>query len=98
MAHLCEVCSSPDNPMSLPRGPSRLRRVLVGGRIVALCETHAAILRSIGASTLAELRSLFPEGGGRRSLVGQRAPLDRRVFPARPEGRRRGDGRRARDR
>jgi len=98
MLRPCEVCSSPDNPLTPPRGPTRIRRVLVGGRVVVLCDTHAAIFRSAGASSLDELYALFPEAGGHRSLVGRRAPLDRRVFPARPEGRRRGDGRRVRDR
>jgi hypothetical protein len=73
--------------------------MLVGGRIVALCEAHADLARSSGASTLDDLRALFAEVSGQRSLIGRRAPLDRRVFPARPEGRRRSsDGRRARDR
>jgi hypothetical protein len=40
---------------------------------------------------------LFREEAGNRSLVSRRAPLDRRQFPMRPEGRRRTSGRRATD-
>jgi hypothetical protein len=74
-----------------------VRRVVVEDRIVALCPAHAASFEASGATTIAELRNAFLESAGHRSLVGQRSPLDRRVFPPRPEGRRRGDGRRASD-
>ena len=66
-------------------------------RLVSLCELHTVLFQSSGKTTLAELRSLFTEPNGRRSLVDRRAPLDRRVFPARPEGRRRAQGRRQSD-
>ena len=78
-----------------PRG--KIRRLLIEERIVSLCETHAARYRVSGKSTLFELSTMFLEEGGRRSLVMRRAPLDRRVFPARPEGRRRNGGRRGTD-
>jgi hypothetical protein len=68
--------------------------MLVEDRLVRMCEEHAARFRLSGAGTLASLRALFPEPDGRRSLLERRAPLDRRAFPARPEGRRRGGGRR----
>jgi hypothetical protein len=69
----------------------------VEDRNVALCDEHAATLRLSGESTLEALRKLFVEPGGKRSLVPRRAPLDRRVFPPRPEGRRKSDGRRRGD-
>lgn len=62
-----------------------------------LCDAHAERARSEDARTVAELRSLFTEAGGQRSLLGRRSPLDRRVFPARPEGRRGSGGRRVSD-
>ena len=74
------------------------RVVLVEDRVVALCEPHAAKVRERAPTTIAELQRAFPERRGQRSLFERRAPLDRRAFPARPEGRRRGGGRRATDR
>ena len=91
MSRTCEACGRE------PTGRNRLRRVLVDERIVTLCDEHAAEFQLSGAGTLEELRALFPETDGRRSMVARRAPLDRRVFPPRPEGRRMGDGRRADD-
>jgi hypothetical protein len=88
MSRACEVCSS----------KLRIRRVLVQDRVVALCDEHAAEVRVSGASTLEALCALFPETGGQRSRIDRRSPLDRRVFPPRPEGRRRSAGRRAHDR
>jgi hypothetical protein len=76
---------------------SKIRRVLVGERIVALCDAHADQVRASRAGATDELRAMFMEPGGERSLVGRRSPLDRRVFPARPEGRRRSGGRRRDD-
>jgi hypothetical protein len=65
---------------------------------VELCAEHAEAARAASVETLSELKALFPEPTGKRSLVDRRAPLDRRVFPPRPEGRRRApDGRRATD-
>jgi hypothetical protein len=88
MARPCDVCAT----------KQRIRRILLQDRVVALCDEHAAELRSSGASTLEALCALFPESAGKRSLVARRAPLDRRVFPPRPEGRRRNAGRRQDDR
>jgi hypothetical protein len=59
---------------------------LVHERIIAVCDDHA--LLASGARSIEELRGLFIEGRGRRSLVDRRSPLDRRLFPPRPEGRR----------
>ena len=87
----CEVCEA------LGRAKTKARRVLVGDRLVALCAAHARVLASLPVAGVSELRTLFRESGGRRSLVERRQALDRRVFPPRPEGRRRSDGRRQRD-
>lgn len=99
MARPCEICQG----LAVAKGdPSvtrrtRLRRILLGDRIVALCDAHADEVRAAAPARIDELRALFFEPGGRRSVVSRRAPLDRRVFPPRPEGRRRSDGRRATD-
>lgn len=98
MSRPCEVCSSPDaRPELRERDPGGTRRLLVEERIVSLCDEHAAQYRLSNLSTLSELRSLFAEEGGNRSLIARRSPLDRRIFPARPEGRRRDAGRRSSD-
>ncbi len=75
-------------------GGGRIRSVLVEDRVVSLCDAHADEFIAGGLETLAGLRAHFVESGGKRSLVPRRAPLDRRIFPARPEGRRLGTGRR----
>jgi hypothetical protein len=76
---------------------AKMHRVLIDDRIVALCEGHTQKVRLLGPGSIAELRVLFREQSGKRSLVGRRAPVDRRIFPARPEGRRASTGRRAGD-
>ena len=94
MLRHCEVCATESGGQ---RPTPRLRRLLLDGRIVSLCERHARSARDHGVETLAALRELFREASGRRSAVARRAPLDRRVFPPRPEGRRKSGGRRASD-
>ena len=74
-----------------------IRRILVGDRYVTLCRAHALVLEGLPVAGTAELRALFREPRGKRSLVERREALDRRAFPARPEGRRRGGGRRSGD-
>jgi hypothetical protein len=74
-----------------------MRRVVMESRIVALCDEHADAVRESGVTTVAELRALFVEQICGRSYVDRRSPLDRRVFPPRPEGRRRNQGRRNSD-
>jgi hypothetical protein len=98
MQRRCEICSSTTAPHGA-RPPAKLRRLLLEDRIVALCERHAQRAHAAGVESLDQLRSLFhePEHQGRRTLLPRRSPLDRRVFPARPEGRRAADGRRATD-
>jgi hypothetical protein len=88
----CEVCGA------LGRSHAgRARRVLVGERLVALCAAHARVAASLPDASLGELRQAFRESRGKRSLIERRQALDRRVFPARPEGRRRNGGRRGTD-
>jgi hypothetical protein len=87
MARNCEICAA--RSLSEGRGTpkrKRLQRLLVHERIIAVCDEHASVASA--ARTIDELRCLFSESQGRRSLVDRRAPLDRRLFPPRPEGRR----------
>ena len=88
----CEVCGALGRAQ---KGPGK--RVLVGHRLVTLCATHARIVPALPARGVDELRRAFRERRGQRSLLDRRQELDRRVFPARPEGRRRGGGRRTTD-
>ena len=85
---------------------TRMSQVVVEGRTSELCRTHAAMVALARPETFADLRELFVgmrledlhEGRQeRRSPIERRAPEDRRVFPPRPEGRRRSFGRRATD-
>jgi hypothetical protein len=94
MARRCEVCENlaPDAPPA-----KRLHRFLIEGRVLALCAEHAHAVREQRPETLAGVSRLFREESGKRSLLARRAPLDRRQFPMRPEGRRRSAGRRAGD-
>ncbi|MFZ5890968.1 MAG: hypothetical protein ACOY0T_07950 [Myxococcota bacterium] len=94
MLRRCEICEASGE---VNAAPGKLRRLLVGDRIVALCMRHAEAAEAFDAATIEQLRALFTEEGGRRSLLDRRSPLDRRVFPARPEGRRGGAGRRTTD-
>jgi hypothetical protein len=92
MATPCEVCAALGRTAT-----GRNRRVLVGDRRVTLCRAHALVLEGLPLAGTDELRTLFREPGGKRSLVDRREALDRRAFPPRPEGRRRGGGRRPGD-
>jgi len=97
MARSCEVCAHLAGNDAGTKNPGRLRRVAVDGRIVALCETHAALVTGTDANSVVVLRNLFHEASGKRSLIDRRSPLDRRLFPPRPEGRRMASGRRGED-
>lgn len=92
MARRCEVCEN-----LTPEAPAvrRLQRFLIEGRVLALCPEHAHTFREQRPDTIDGVALLFREEDGKRSLVSRRAPLDRRQFPMRPEGRRRTTGRRA---
>jgi len=100
MTRKCELCPAVTTRHSaIDHNPKpKLRRVLVEDRVLALCERHAEKVRSQAPATVAELRKAYAERRGKRSLLERRAALDRRAFPARPEGRRASSGRRASDR
>ncbi len=100
MARKCELCAALKTRWSASEQklkPAKLKRVLVEERVIALCELHAAKVRSQAPKSVAEVRQAFTERRGKRSLLERRAPADRRAFPARPEGRRASAGRRATD-
>ncbi|WP_437545803.1 hypothetical protein WME97_40525 [Sorangium sp. So ce367] len=111
----CAVCSDGeqgDRDGGAPGGPrarTRMARVVIQGRSLSLCRTHAATVAVAMPETFEEMRALFvglqrgaqpaPRDPSveRRSPIPRRNPEDRRVFPPRPEGRRLGAGRRASD-
>jgi len=97
MQRRCEICESSQGASAPEPAQKKLRRVLIEERIVMLCDAHAERARVQDARTIGELRALFHEASGKRSLLSRRSPLDRRVFPARPEGRRASGGRRVGD-
>ena len=75
MSRTCEACAgqkSTQTGKDTQAGKSRIRRVLIGERIVALCAEHAAELQLSGAREIEELRALFPEQESRRSLISRR--------------------------
>jgi hypothetical protein len=84
----CEICPGSGQP------GAETEACMVGERLLWLCPEHRA--RVEAASSSDALRALFREADGQRSLLPRRAE-DRRVFPPRPEGRRRGSGRRRAD-
>ncbi len=95
-AKRCVICAhlEPDHDVS---SCGSVRRVLVEDRVLLLCDVHARPTRTGQVANLEELRRLFVETEGRRSLLERRDQLDRRGFPPRPEGRRTSSGRRATD-
>jgi len=93
---VCEICSSVGSTAA-EGATAPLTRVLIEDRIVALCVDHLAQVERAGVERLSQLFELFPEPTGQRRAPERRSPLDRRIFPARPEGRRRGSGRRETD-
>lgn len=93
MQRPCEVCAG-------TKGQGKVgsdRYLLIEGRVVALCASHLSAVKRSKIKTLAALHKAFQETTGARSLVSRRASSNRRVFPARPEGRRKADGRRWQD-
>jgi hypothetical protein len=84
-----------------------MSKVVVEGRALTLCRTHATAVVAVMPETFDELRAIFVGAGldlsdeswsvERRSPIDRRAADDRRVFPPRPEGRRLNAGRRATD-
>ena len=96
----CAVCGGPASP------GVRMSKVVIEGRTFGLCRDHAATVVAAMPATFDELRALFVGVGkrtgvelaaSRRSPLERRGAEDRRVFPPRPEGRRRAGGRRAGD-
>jgi hypothetical protein len=86
--------------------PGLLRRLVVDGRTIVLCRPHAAFVATTKPESFEQLRALFratvsrPDGTAeRRCPIPRRDGVfgDRRMFPPRPEGRRRGGGRRGSD-
>lgn len=89
---------------------ARMSRVVIEGRALQLCRSHASTVVAAMPETFEDLRALFIGAGvdlsgpqsplplpERRSPINRRAAEDRRVFPPRPEGRRQSEGRRAGD-
>lgn len=82
---------------------SKLSRVVIEGRTIALCREHAAVVAASMPRSFEELRGLFREAASeqaplaRRSRIERRGVDDRRMFPPRPEGRRNAGGRRSTD-
>ena len=81
-----------------------MSRVLIEGRSLELCRSHAATVVAEMPETFEQLRALFVGMSirreireERRSPISRRAEQDRRVFPPRLEGRRASQGRRATD-
>jgi len=66
----CEVCSTLGWPQ---KGPGK--RVLVGERLVTLCASHARVLPSLPTAGVSELRGVFKEKRGKRSLIDRRQGL-----------------------
>ena len=103
-AGVCEICgaysreSAPTARTTCARQRATpLTRVLIEDRVVALCESHLAEVEQAGIERLSDLFVLFKDQSGQRGAPERRSPLDRRVFPPRPEGRRYGGGRRIDD-
>jgi hypothetical protein len=89
----CAVCGDGDTTTA------HLSRVVIQGRALDLCRAHATTVVAAMPKTFDDLCRLFlgvvlteP-----RAVFDRRAPLDRREFPPRPEGRRLGISRRAVD-
>ena len=81
-----------------------MSRVVIEGRALSLCRSHAATVVAEMPETFDEMRALFVGDGAecapfeeRRSPLTRRDEEDRRAFPPRLEGRRMSNGRRATD-
>ncbi len=97
MVKQCEACAQLALRGESPRHGSRIRNLLVGGRLVYLCDAHVEAVGNLDLRHVEDVRQLLREAEGQRSLVTRRSPIDRRVFPPRPEGRRLATGRRSTD-
>jgi hypothetical protein len=88
MAKHCEACSFDGHTKGCPEAARRVRNVLIGNRIVQLCDEHARRVLEVSVTDVESLMQLARLAGERRSPIDRRGPLDRRIFPPRPEGRR----------
>jgi len=92
----CLVCTS--RGATKRPNPNRISRVTIQARSVMLCREHAGLVAINMPRTWDELRALFGGTVDRRSPIPRRTEYDdRRVFPPRPEGRRKSYGRRRLD-
>ncbi len=80
----CAICA----------GTGDLTGVVVGGRQLHLCRRHAAKLGDDAPASFDDLAALFASAGADRRRSVDRRNGDRRMFPPRPELRRRNFGRR----
>jgi hypothetical protein len=97
MAKQCEACAQLALRGGRPLSNGRVRNLLVEGRLVYLCDAHVQAVGNPDLCQVECIRQLLRETEGQRSLVTRRSPIDRRVFPPRPEGRRLATGRRSTD-
>lgn len=97
MAKHCEACSFDRHTEPWPKTSQHVRNVLIGNRIVHLCDEHARKALEACVPDVEALMQLVRSANERRSPVDRRGPLDRRMFPPRPEGRRRESTRRQDD-
>jgi len=88
MAKHCEACSLDRRFEHCPKANQRVRNVLIGDRIVQLCDNHARQALEASVPDVEALMQLTRSVGERRSPIDRRGPFDRRMFPPRPEGRR----------
>jgi len=92
----CLVCTA--RGRSQKPSPYRTSRVTVQAKSLLLCREHAGLVAIQMPKTWEELRAVFAARIDRRSPIPRRVDNDdRRVFPPRPEGRRRSFGRRKSD-
>lgn len=100
----CAVCGAH------AEGEPGLARVIIQGRVLWLCLSHATTVAVAMPETYDEMRSLFPQVWGnptigfensiefeRRSILNRRSLPERRTHPLRVETRRQMYGRRASD-
>jgi hypothetical protein len=88
MAKHCEACSFDRHSGYCPKAAQSVRNVLIGNRIIQLCDKHARQALEASVFDVEALMQLARSVGERRSPIDRRGPFDRRMFPPRPEGRR----------
>ena len=93
MQQRCEICSNFLSPARIEASRARVEEHIIESRRVWLCGTHSHLVSELLVETVGELRSLFRENDGRRSLLPRRGPEHDAVTDERRER-----GRRATDR